>query len=89
MDFSEKIYVAGHNGMVGSAIVRCLRNHGFSQLLLRPRGELDLRNQKAVKDYFVETSPEVIILCAAKVGGIIANQELPAEFIQQNLMIPY
>ena len=73
--------------MVGSAIVRCLRNRGFSQLLLRPRDELDLRNQKAVKDYFVETSPEVIILCAAKVGGIIANQELPAEFIQQNLMI--
>ena len=73
--------------MVGSAMVRCLRNRGFSQLLLRPRDELDLRNQKAVKDYFGETSPEVIILCAAKVGGIIANQELPAEFIQQNLMI--
>ena len=73
--------------MVGSAIVRCLRQNGFSQLILRSRAELDLCNQEAVNSFFIETSPEAVILCAAKVGGIVANQELPAEFIQQNLMI--
>ena len=73
--------------MVGSAIVRCLRQNGFSQLVLCPRAELDLCNQEAVNSFFSETSPEAVILCAAKVGGIVANQELPAEFIQHNLMI--
>lgn len=73
--------------MVGSAVVRCLKQHGFSNLLLRNRSELDLTDQFAVKKFFAEYDPEAIILCAAKVGGIIANQQLPADFIGQNLQI--
>ena len=73
--------------MVGSAVVRCLKRYGFSNLLVRKRSELDLTEQFAVKKFFTECQPEAIILCAAKVGGIIANQQLPADFIGQNLLI--
>ena len=73
--------------MVGSAVVRCLKRYGFSNLLVRKRSELDLTDQLAVKKFFSERRPEAIILCAAKVGGIIANQQLPADFIGQNLLI--
>ena len=73
--------------MVGSAIVRTLQHQGYSQLLLRDREQLDLRDRNAVKRFFLEKSPEVIFLCAAKVGGIVANQDLPAEFIGENLSI--
>ena len=73
--------------MVGAAIVRYLRQSGFSQLILRRRSELDLTDQWSVNRFFAEACPEAVILCAAKVGGIAANQELPAEFIQQNLLI--
>jgi len=73
--------------MVGSAVVRCLKRYGFSNLLVRKQSELDLTDQLAVKEFFAECQPEAVILCAAKVGGIIANQQLPADFIGQNLLI--
>jgi len=73
--------------MVGAAVVRYLQQSGFSQLILRSRSELDLADQLSVNRFFAETCPEAVILCAAKVGGIVANHELPAEFIGQNLSI--
>ena len=73
--------------MVGAAVVRYLQQSGFSKLILRNRSELDLTDQLSVNQFFGETCPEAVILCAAKVGGIVANQELPAEFIRQNLYI--
>ena len=73
--------------MVGAAVVRYLQQSGFSQLILRNRSELDLADQLSVNRFFAETCPDVVILCAAKVGGIVANHELPAEFIGQNLSI--
>ena len=83
----SRVFVAGHQGLVGSAVVRCLKRCGFSNLLVRKRSELDLTNQLAVKEFFAECQPEAVILCAAKVGGIVANQQLPADFIGQNLLI--
>lgn len=82
-----KIYVAGHRGMVGSAIVRQLRAKGFNNLVMPTHAELDLTNQQAVSDFFREEKPEQVYLAAAKVGGIHANNTYPAEFIYQNLMI--
>jgi GDP-L-fucose synthase len=82
-----KIYVAGHRGMVGSAIVRQLRAKGFNNLVTRTHAELDLTNQKAVADFFQIEKPEQVYLAAAKVGGIHANNTYPAEFIYQNLMM--
>lgn len=82
-----KIYVAGHNGMVGSAIVRGLRERGYNNLLLASREELDLTNQAAVEHFFCKHKPDFVYMAAAKVGGIYANNSLPAEFIYQNLMI--
>lgn len=82
-----KIYVAGHRGMVGSAIVRQLRAKGFNNLVMRTHAELDLTNQQAVADFFQIEKPEQVYLAAAKVGGIHANNTYPAEFIYQNLMM--
>jgi GDP-L-fucose synthase len=82
-----KIYVAGHNGMVGSAIIRTLKNQGYSSIVTRNSTELDLRNQKAVRDFFVSEQPDQVYLAAAKVGGIYANNTYPATFIYENLMI--
>lgn len=87
MDKGARIYVAGHRGLVGSAIVRRLQADGFENLVLRTSSELDLRNQAAVADFFHKEKPEYVFLAAAKVGGIIANNSLPAEFIYDNLMI--
>jgi len=87
MDKHAKIFVAGHRGMVGSAIVRRLQEEGYGNLLVRPRSELDLCNQAAVEGFFREHRPEYVFLAAAKVGGIIANSTYPAEFIYDNLQI--
>lgn len=87
MNKLSKIYVAGHNGMVGSAVVRALQNSGYNNLILRTSKELDLRNQKAVDDFFSKEEPEYIFLCAAKVGGINANNIYRADFIYDNLAI--
>ncbi len=83
----SKVYVAGHSGMVGSAIVRLLQNEGFSNILTRTSSELDLRNQGAVNQFFETEKPEFVFLAAAKVGGILANDSYRAEFLYHNLMI--
>lgn len=83
----SKIYVAGHNGLVGSAIVKHLRKRGYENLILRSHKELDLVDQKAVAHFFEEEKPEYVILAAAKVGGIIANSRYRAQFIYENMMI--
>lgn len=87
MDAESKIYIAGHRGMVGSAIRRKLQNEGYNNLILRTRQELDLCNQSAVSNIFQSCKPEYVFLAAAKVGGIAANSAYPADFIYQNLMI--
>ena len=87
MEKKDKIYVAGHRGMVGSAIVRRLENEGYTNLVTRSSIELDLRNQEAVNRFFAEEKPEYVFLAAAKVGGIVANNTYRAEFIYENLMI--
>jgi GDP-L-fucose synthase len=81
------IYVAGHLGMVGSAVVAALERHGYGNLLVRPRAELDLTEQAAVREFFDTERPEVVILAAARVGGILANSSHPAQFIRDNLLI--
>ena len=86
-DLNTKIYVAGHRGMVGSAIVHNLESKGFTSIVTRTHAELDLTNQAAVKEFFETEKPDQVYLAAAKVGGIHANNTLPAEFIYQNLMI--
>lgn len=87
MEQSSKIYIAGHRGMVGSAIERRLRKDGFTNIISKTSKELDLRNQQAVNDFFVAEKPEYVVLAAAKVGGIVANNTYRAEFIYENLMI--
>lgn len=87
MDKHARIFVAGHRGMVGSAIVRRLQTEGYHNLLLRTRAELDLRSQTAVATFFQAERPEYVFLAAAKVGGILANSSYPAEFIHENLLI--
>lgn len=87
MEKSSKIYIAGHRGMVGSAIVRRLEENGYTNIIYRTSAELDLRNQATVEKFFEEEKPEYIFLAAAKVGGIHANNSYPAEFIYDNLMI--
>lgn len=87
MDKNAKIYVAGHSGLVGSAIVRTLQSQGYTNLIFRSSSELDLTNQQATADFFMEEKPEYVFLAAAKVGGIMANNTYPAEFIYQNLQI--
>ena len=87
MNKSDRIYVAGHRGMVGSAVVRRLKTAGFNNILVRPRSELDLFNRSAVRAFFDEERPEIVVDAAAKVGGIAANNEQPAEFLLQNVTI--
>ncbi len=87
MKKTAKIYVAGHRGMVGSAIVRELQRQGYSNIITRTHSELDLINQAAVNRFFEEEKPEYVFLAAAKVGGIIANQSALADFMYQNMML--
>jgi GDP-L-fucose synthase len=87
MQPDHKIYVAGHRGMVGSAIVRKLQREGFNRILTRTSSEVDLRNQAAVQQFFAEEKPDFVFLAAAKVGGILANNTYRADFIYDNLMI--
>jgi GDP-L-fucose synthase len=84
---TDKIYIAGHRGMVGSAIVRKLQKEGFDNLLLRTSAELDLRNQQAVQDFMKQEKPDHVFVAAAKVGGILANNTYRADFIYENIMI--
>jgi GDP-L-fucose synthase len=87
MILTSKIYIAGHHGMVGSAIKRKLESKGYNNLITRTRHELDLTNQQAVNEFFEAEKPEYVFLAAAKVGGILANSTYPAEFIYDNIMI--
>ena len=87
MNPNDKIYIAGHRGLVGSAIVRQLKSRGFTNLLMRTHKELDLTNQAQVQNFFQQEKPDYVILAAAKVGGIHANNTYPADFIYQNMMI--
>ncbi len=87
MNKQDKIYIAGHNGMVGSAIKRKLETEGYSNIICKTSKELDLRNQQAVNDFFVNEKPSYVFLAAAKVGGILANNTYRAEFLYDNLMI--
>ena len=87
MNRSDKIYIAGHKGLVGSAIVRNLEAQGFTNLLMRTHQELDLTDQIQVNDFFKKEKPSFVILAAGKVGGIHANNTYPAEFIYQNIMV--
>ena len=87
MDFNSKIYVAGHRGMVGSAIVENLKSKGFENIIFRTSAELNLINQVDVANFFEKEKPEYVFLAAAKVGGIIANNTFRADFIYENLMI--
>jgi GDP-L-fucose synthase len=87
MQKSEKIYIAGHRGMVGSAMLRKVEKEGFTNIVVRTSAELDLTNQQAVADFFATEKPEYVFLAAAKVGGIVANNTYRADFIYQNLMI--
>jgi GDP-L-fucose synthase len=87
MEVNDKIYIAGHRGMVGSAITRCLHSKGFANLITATSRDLDLRDTAAVNEFFKENRPEYVFLAAAKVGGILANNTYPAEFLYDNLMI--
>ena len=87
MNSGDRIYVAGHNGMVGSAICRKLRAEGYTNLILRSSKELDLRDQKAVEEFFASERPDIVFLAAAKVGGIVANSTYRADFLYDNLLI--
>ena len=87
MEITSKVFVAGHRGMVGSAIVRKLKQEGYTNLVIQPSSELDLRNQQQVNNFFEEQKPEYVFLAAAKVGGILANNTFRAEFLYDNLMI--
>jgi len=87
VDLNQKIYVAGHRGMVGSAIVRTLKEKGYQNIVTRTHAELDLTNQAATQAFFAKEKPNQVYLAAAKVGGIYANNTFPAEFIYQNLMV--
>ncbi|MEL7663302.1 MAG: GDP-L-fucose synthase [Methanosarcina mazei] len=87
MDKESKIYIAGHRGLVGSALKRKLESKGYTNLIFRTHKELDLTNQQAVNEFFEQEKPEYVFLAAAKVGGILANSTYPAQFIYENLMI--
>jgi GDP-L-fucose synthase len=87
MDKNSTIFVAGHRGLVGSAILRRLQTEGYKRLVTRSRAELDFTDQSAVEQFFADERPEYVVLAAAKVGGILANHSYPAEFIQDNLLI--
>lgn len=87
MQTEDNIYIAGHNGMVGRALVRLLQQQGFGNLLLASRAELELTSQQQTQDFFAQHKPDYVLLAAARVGGIYANNTYPADFIYQNLMI--
>ena len=87
MEKNSKIYIAGHKGLVGSAILNNLKSKGYTNLVLRTLEELDLRDQQSISDFFLSEKPEYVILAAAKVGGIVANNTYRADFIYENLMI--
>ena len=87
MNKDAKIFVAGHRGLVGSAIVRCLKSQGYSNILIRSKSELDLTNQQVVNNFFAINKPEYIFVAAGRVGGVVANDKYAAEFIYNNLMI--
>lgn len=87
MEKESKIFVAGHRGMVGSAIVRELRRQGYTNIITRTHAELDLTDQRAVEEFFASERPEYVFLAAAKVGGIVANSEAPADFMYVNMML--
>lgn len=89
MEKTAKIYVAGHRGLVGSAIVRLLKQKGYNNIVVRSHSELDLINQNAVNEFFATEKPEYVFMSAAKVGGIGANSTYPADFIYQNMMIGF
>lgn len=87
MNPDDKIYVAGHRGMVGSSIVRCLQSQGFTNIVTRTHSELDLTRQADVEQFFAQERPDYVFLAAAKVGGIVANQTSPADFMYENMML--
>src|SRR5438046_7456903 len=87
MDKSDKIFVAGHRGMVGSAVLRRLEAEGFGNIVRRTRAQLDLTDQSAVAKFFAKEKPDIVVVAAAKVGGIKANNEHPVEFLLENLRI--
>ena len=87
MEKTAKIYVAGHRGMVGSAIIRELNKQGYINIITRTSKELDLRNQVEVNRFFEQEKPEYVFLAAAKVGGIIANSKHPADFMYDNMIL--
>src|ERR1700692_1712648 len=87
MNKSSRIYVAGHHGLVGSAICRRLQREGYSNLIVRDRSQLDLTDPPAVEAFFAAEKPEYVFLAAAKVGGILANSTYPADFLRDNLSI--
>ncbi|HMJ05888.1 MAG TPA: GDP-L-fucose synthase [Chthoniobacterales bacterium] len=87
MEKTDKIFVAGHRGLVGSAIARKLETDGYRNLLTRTRAELDLRNEPAVAEFFARETPDIVVLAAARVGGIKANSEFPVEFLLDNLRV--
>ena len=87
MNKSTKIYIAGHRGMVGSAVWRALESKGYSNLIGKTSAELDLRNQQAVTNFYKKEQPEVVIDAAAKVGGILANNHFPYQFLMENMQI--
>lgn len=87
MKINSRIYVAGHLGLVGSAIIRALQQKGFENLITRSHSELELKDSAAVREFFVDTKPEYVFLAAAKVGGINANNKYPADFIHENLLL--
>ena len=87
MDKKTKIYIAGHRGMVGSAVGRALEKKGYTNLLGKTSSELDLRNQQAVNDFYASEKPVVVIDAAARVGGILANNDYPYQFLMENMQI--
>ena len=87
MNKNDKIFVAGHKGMVGSAIVRALQSQGYTNLILRTHAELDLTRQKDVEDFFKKEKPRYVFLAAGKVGGIAANAEALADFMYENMVL--
>ena len=89
MNKQDKIYIAGHNGLVGSAILRKLKESGYSNIITRTHSELDLTNQAATAAFFSESNPDYVFLAAGEVGGIGANSHYPADFIYRNMMIGF
>ena len=87
MKLTDKIFIAGHRGLMGSAIHRLLISKGYTNIITRSSAELDLRNQQAVSDFFDKEKPAYVFVAAAKVGGILANNNYPADFIYENLCI--